>query len=254
MLTTLFALICGVVATVVVGVMIVPLVSITRSERLYEVLEGLWAALVLRSSRVRVLVEGVESIDRDRSYVFIVNHMSLYDIPTLIHALPGHAKILAKKELFGIPIFGSVLRTGGHIRVDRYDRRSALDSYKAAQRALKRGNSIIVFAEGTRSRDGAIGDFKKGGFVMAIKSGTPIVPVTISGSYEIMQKGRLRLKPGTVRIRLFEPIPTADLAYGNRDELVSKVRDIIVGEYEKRQRTDPDHRSAAGPRGALNRS
>jgi 1-acyl-sn-glycerol-3-phosphate acyltransferase len=140
---------------------------------------------------------------------------------------------MAKKELFKIPIFGWSLYASGTIRIDRSNRERAIQSMNNALDRIKRGVSVVVFPEGTRSEDGKIRDFKKGGFVLAIKGGITIVPISISGSRFILRKNSLRFHPGNIKIVISDPIQTKNYGYQERRKLSDKVRKIIIDNYDE---------------------
>jgi 1-acyl-sn-glycerol-3-phosphate acyltransferase len=160
------------------------------------------------------------------------NHQSNFDIPVLLGHLTVQFRWLAKKELFKIPIFGHAMRNVGYISIDRSDRQSAFESLKVAAEKIKSGVSVLIFPEGTRSRDGKIRPFKKGGFVMAIDSGVPIVPVVITGTRSIMPKGRFRVYPGHVSMVIHKPIETSIYTPETKDGLMEKVRRVICDNFE----------------------
>jgi 1-acyl-sn-glycerol-3-phosphate acyltransferase len=139
---------------------------------------------------------------------------------------------LAKKELFRIPILGPAMRMHGFVPVDRQNRERAVQAVEEAVVKLREGRSFIAFPEGTRSRDGRLQLFKKGVFVMAIKAAAPIVPVSVSGSSRIMQKGKAAIQPGTVRITVHEAISTEGLTIDDRDALSRQVRKAIMNGLE----------------------
>jgi 1-acyl-sn-glycerol-3-phosphate acyltransferase len=239
MIFTLFALTIILLSTAVLGALGILFVLLLRSERMFERIERLWVEIVLKASRVRVHVEGKENLVEGNAYIFISNHLSYYDIPVLVHSVPGSLKILTKKELFRVPIFGTAIKLGGHIRVDRFNRREAIKSVESARSVIARGKSVLVFAEGTRSVDGNIGSFKKGGIMLALKTGAPIVPVTIFGSNTILGKDSWRLHPGTVRVQLSPPFNSDNYDISERDDLLRRIRETIVESYESfRQTTD----------------
>jgi 1-acyl-sn-glycerol-3-phosphate acyltransferase len=135
-------------------------------------------------------------------------------------------------ELFKIPIFGRAMRKAGYISIDRYHRESAFESLKVAANKIKGGVSVLIFPEGTRSRDGNIRPFKKGGFVMAIDSGVPIVPVVITGTRAIMPKGKFRVYPGHVRMVIHQPIGTSTYTRETKEALMESVRRVICEKFE----------------------
>ncbi len=182
---------------------------------------GLWLA------RIRVEVFGRENILRGRACVFMANHTSNVDPPALVPLLPRVA-ILGKKEFFRIPILNIAMRMAGFIPLDRSNREAAIASAEGAVEGLKSGLPYLIYPEGTRSRGGVLGVFKKGPFVLAIKAGVPIVPITIEGAEKCMAKGEMALRPGTVRITFHPPVETSGHRFEDRNELAQKVREIIA--------------------------
>jgi 1-acyl-sn-glycerol-3-phosphate acyltransferase len=162
----------------------------------------------------------------------MANHQSNFDIPVLLGHLKVQFRWLAKVELFKIPVFGRAMRKAGYISIDRYHRESAFNSLKVAASKIKSGVSVLIFPEGTRSRDGKIRPFKKGGFVMAIDSGVPIVPVVITGTRAIMPKGRFRVYPGDVSMAIHKPIGTSTYTRETKEALMEKVRRVICDDFE----------------------
>jgi 1-acyl-sn-glycerol-3-phosphate acyltransferase len=181
----------------------------------------------LRAARVEVRVEGLGGLAADRSYVFMANHHSHFDVLALLHALPFDLRAVAKKELAYVPVFGWALAAAGFIFVDRSSRDRAIDSLRRAAEVLRAGRSILVFAEGTRSPDGSLLPFKKGGFMMALECGAEVVPVAVIGSREVLAKHSLRVRPGTIRVRVMPPIGTAGRGIVARDALMAEVRAAI---------------------------
>jgi 1-acyl-sn-glycerol-3-phosphate acyltransferase len=160
--------------------------------------------------------------------VYASNHESWFDIPALVTTLPGSVRFLAKKELSKVPLFGHAMRIAGHITVDRRNLESAHQAYEDAARSIRGGISAMVFAEGTRTRDGRLRTFKKGPFVLAIAAQAPVVPVYVEGGYAILRRGNLRPHPGTMTVHIGVPIPTVGLTYEDRDALSTKVRTAIL--------------------------
>ncbi len=187
----------------------------------------LGARLALWLAGVKLEVQGRERIPRGRPVVFMANHQSNCDPPALLVVLPS-VLVLVKKEFFRVPIMGSAMRLVGFIRVDRKNREQALDAVERGVLALEAGRSFLVYPEGTRSLDGRLQKFKKGVFVMAVKAGAPIVPISVSGSNKIMPKGKFVMRPGRVRITFHESIPTEGLTTEDRDVIIERVRQAIL--------------------------
>jgi 1-acyl-sn-glycerol-3-phosphate acyltransferase len=180
---------------------------------------------------VRVRIRGAELVAGGGPYVFTPNHQAHIDIAALLGHLPGNNCFAAKKELFDEPVLGSVMRTLGMLPVDRDDPMKSID---VLNRAVADGDSIIIFPEGTRSRDGRLLPFKKGAFVAAIEMGRPIVPVAIKGTHRVMPRGGyLSIHPGDVEIVVKPPISTSALAYEDRERLRDAVREIIAEELAR---------------------
>jgi 1-acyl-sn-glycerol-3-phosphate acyltransferase len=167
----------------------------------------LWAWSILKAAGVRLTVRGLERLDPGRHYIFIANHQSYLDIPVLVQSLPQfQLRWIAKKELGYIPLFGWALWASGHILVDRSDRASAMTSLRRARERIAAGVSVVIFPEGTRSSGGQVMPFKRGGFLLAAQSKTPIVPVTINGSWKILARDDWRLKSGEIEVVVDAPI------------------------------------------------
>jgi len=178
----------------------------------------------------------MKNIDPSKSYIYMANHQSNFDIPVLLAHLPVQFRWLAKAELFKIPLFGLAMKRVGYISIDRGDFRSAVKSLKKAADTIRKGTSVVIFPEGTRSLDGKIHDFKKGGFIMAIDSQVPIVPVVIHGTRAIMPKANLRIWTNNrVLIEVKKPIPTSDFTRKRKDMLMAHVRKSICESFEKQE-------------------
>jgi 1-acyl-sn-glycerol-3-phosphate acyltransferase len=202
-------------------------IPLPRGGRVFYFWASLWSRLLLLTSGVRWRVERLAPLDPRRAYVFLCNHQSLYDIPVLLVSLPLPARFMAKRELFSIPLFGWALRYGGFIPVDRGAARGARESFRAATARLARGRSVLLFPEETRSRDGRLLPFKRGGFLLAQKAGLPVVPVGIRGTLGVRTRDSYRIHPGRVLVRYGAPI---EPGVGRRatGELVDRVRAAIA--------------------------
>jgi 1-acyl-sn-glycerol-3-phosphate acyltransferase len=199
-----------------------------RKGGLYDRAARGWGSWLAALNGLTLRVEGLERIPTDRSYVYISNHVSFADMWALCALIPDSMRFVAKKELFDIPLFGHALKAARHIRIDRKNLQAAFSAYEEAGKAIQDGISAIVFAEGTRSRNGKLQPFKKGPFVLAIASKVEVVPVWIEGTYEAIPPGGWYVRPGVVTLRFGTPVPTAGLNYDDRDELTDQVHDQIV--------------------------
>lgn len=172
----------------------------------YGFFSRFWGRTGLALAGIRVTVKGGERLPAG-PVIVMSNHQSNFDILTLQGHFPRHLSWMAKQELFRIPVFGHSMRRGGYIPLDRSDGRKALKSIDEAAQQIRNGSSVIIFPEGTRTRDGKLLPFKRGGFMLAARAGVPVVPVTLDGTFEINPGGTLKLYPGRrVEIRIGEPI------------------------------------------------
>jgi 1-acyl-sn-glycerol-3-phosphate acyltransferase len=179
-------------------------------------------------SGVRVAIQGREHIAPGATYVFLSNHQGNFDAPVMFHAIPRDAKALIKKEIMRLPVLSLVLKQVRFVPIERMNPKDAHLGIEIGARMLAEGESFIAFPEGTRSRDGKIGEFKKGVFLMAIKSQVPIIPVTICGSSEIQPPGSYAIRPGKIKVIFHQPIATAGMGPEDRNRLVQLTRDAIA--------------------------
>jgi len=232
-LRALFLILTAAVCTAVLGPMALASCFLDRSWRWFSFFQSLWGEWLLRTNGIRLRVDGMENLKKDQSYILISNHASILDIPALISAAPFPVRFLAKKSLLWFPIFGWVLYFSGHILIDRQSAQSALRSLKKAPSLLKKGISIIVFPEGTRSPDGEVKEFKRGAFLLAQYSKFLVVPISISGTYDMLPRHGWCFWPGTINIRMGEPIPTRDLSHQKSKDLMRRVRETIIENLKK---------------------
>ncbi len=177
-----------------------------RRGRLFHGLARFWARTVLAICRVRVKLRGVEHLERGQSYVYVSNHASMFDIPAIVASVPDQIRIVYKKELEVIPLFGWGLKWGHYIGIDRGRSSKAARSIEEAIEKIRNGQSLLLYAEGTRTLDGKLQPFKRGAFNIAVRAGVPVVPLTVNGSFRIMPKGSIVIHPGNVEIVLDKPI------------------------------------------------
>jgi 1-acyl-sn-glycerol-3-phosphate acyltransferase len=195
-------------------------------DRLYRV--AMWIARAgVRAAGIRVEVRGLELVPAGVSCIFLSNHVSNLDPPVLLPVVPGRTSVLLKKELMKIPLLGTAMGMAKFVPVERGSRRDAAkESVAAAAEALKSGLHMVIFAEGTRSKDGRLAGFKRGPFYLAMETGAPIVPVAISGTQTMMRKGSLAITPGVARVEMLRAIWPKD--FGTREELMVAVRAAMV--------------------------
>ena len=209
MIRTIFVMITVTIMTIIIGLSVIIVGLFNPYSQAVNVLGRLWSRSLLLAGGVKLIVEGLEHIDPGKSYVIMGNHQSHYDVPALFSIVKNLTiRFFTKKELFSIPLFGRAMKSAGMIQIDRSNREKAIDSMNLAVDRIHKGVSLVVFPEGTRSSDGNVHQFKKGGFVIAIKGKISILPVSISGSRFILKKHSSRIKPGTIKIVFSSPINT----------------------------------------------
>lgn len=213
-----------------------PLIAYTYLSRnpktIYKVSRG-GARLGLWLAGVRLRVAGLEKINPLQNYLYMANHQSNVDPPVLLVSAHQDLRALAKKELFKLPILGFAMKMVGFVPVDRKDPDAAKKSVDSAAEILRTSRySFLIFPEGTRSWNGQLLPFKHGVFVLAIKSGVPILPVTVNGSRQVMAKGSPEIRPGTVEVLIHDPIPTSGFSFEDRALLAHRVREIIAADLK----------------------
>jgi len=186
---------------------------------------------MLKATRVKVTIRNREKMRRGAQYVIISNHQSMYDILALVTSLGLQFRWIIKKELRGIPLFGYALYVSRNIFIDRSDSGKAIESIHRGMDRLPPGTSVMFFAEGTRSSGNAIGEFKKGGFIMALEKGFPILPVTVNGSRRVLPGKSLVFNPGTIEVVVGNPIDAADFSRDTLKDLIDQTREVIVRNF-----------------------
>jgi 1-acyl-sn-glycerol-3-phosphate acyltransferase len=190
-----------------------------------------WCRMIAGTVGARVHVHGGEKIKPGTSYVFLSSHQSYMDIPAMLGYLPAQLRIAAKKVLFRIPFMGWHLTRAGHIPIDRSSTHNAVASMQKAADYLHDGICAFIFPEGTRSRDGALHQFKKGGFKLAVQAGVPIVPVTIIGTRRILPPDSIIFRPGPIEMYVDEPISTAGFDENDIEGLMERVWETMAKRY-----------------------
>ena len=220
--------------TLVLGIMVILVAFFSRNGNFPHLIARAWARSILIVACIPVRVEGIDNLKIDGSYILMANHQSNFDIPVLLGCLPVQFRWLAKAELFKIPIFGRGMRGCGYISIDRSNRKSAFRSLAEAAQKIRNGVSVLIFPEGTRSWDGEIQPFKKGGFVLSVDAGVPIIPIIITGTRAVMPKGKLLIRKQTVAMKILAPITTSDYTRKTKDDLMEVVKDTIYNAYKER--------------------
>lgn len=232
MIRTVLVWLTIVVATIILSLLALMVYPLDRSGRRGHALARGWAKAILWASGVKVEIDGLNHLQGRGPYIFMSNHQGAYDIFALASSLPFHFKWLAKKELFAIPILGQGMRLAGYIPIDREGTRETVKEMNEAATKIRNGMSVVLFPEGSRSEEGSLQPFKKGGFSLAIKSKVPIVPIAIRGSREVMAKGRWTVRPGRIRVRIGDPIETRTSTMKDRKGLMDQVYHAISKLFE----------------------
>ncbi len=214
------------VYTIVLGTLSLASMLIDRRGRLAHGCARAWSRWILGTTGVRVDARGLDRVDGDRSYVFVSNHQSIYDIPVLFASIPAQLRIISKASLGAFPVLGWHLRWTGHLLVDR--KRAGAGTLGQVAAMIRRGDSLIVFPEGTRSRDGQVARFKRGLFLLAIEAGVAVVPVAVGGTRHVMLKGRLMTCPGDVSVVVHDPISTDGLTRDDARRLAEQAQGVVA--------------------------
>jgi 1-acyl-sn-glycerol-3-phosphate acyltransferase len=218
--------------TVIWGVVALVLSALDRSGEGVIWVARHWVGWILATCGVKVDAAGLEWIQPGRSYVLMANHQSVFDTAAIVATLPISFRFVAKRELGWIPFFGWALVAGGHVIIDRADRESSVRSLERAAEQVRGGKTVVIFPEGTRSQSGALGEFKSGGFHLALAAQVPIIPVSVSGSSRITPPRSLRIESGRIHVCYGEPIPTAGLGVEDRKPLKDRVRRAIEAGFD----------------------
>jgi 1-acyl-sn-glycerol-3-phosphate acyltransferase len=207
-------------------------IPIDTGGRLFHANARNWARSVLWFCGIQVRIRGIEKVTPDRHYVYVANHASMFDIPSIIAAVPDQIRIVYKKELEKIPLFGWGLKWGSYIGIERSGSRDALKSLDRAAAMIRDGASVLLYAEGTRTMTGLLQPFKRGAFALAVRAGVPVVPLTVNGSFSILRKHSIVVRPGNVELVLSDPINVDQTdSKGSEQELMNRVHAAIEQTY-----------------------
>lgn len=234
---------------IVLVIVITPFILISLLTGLREPLMavGLWSArFSLRVLGIKAEVTGRERLDPQTPYVYMPNHGSFIDGPLIMTLIPGKARVIVKESILKVPIAGMAMRHVGFVPVDRKGAERGKKSIARAAALMKtQGYSFLVFPEGTRTRDGRLGPFRRGGFFLAFETGAPIVPVKMTGTRELMPRGQWYARRGHVKVEFHEPVPVVGFTPETMGSLIEKVRRAISG--EQHPESTPPWTAAPGP-------
>ncbi len=232
MIVTLFKILLLGVAAVPLSMIALLSTPIDRTGRTFHWTARVWSRFILWLFHIRVTCKGTHVIDPAQHYVYISNHASALDIPAVVVGIPDDIRFVLKKELTRIPIWGWALKYGHYISIDRSKARDAMKSLEEAARRMRDGASVILFAEGTRTRDGKLQPFKRGAFTLAAKAGIPIIPVTINHTFGILPRGSLRVQPADIELIFGEVIPVDDSQDREGEQrLMERVHEAVARNY-----------------------
>jgi 1-acyl-sn-glycerol-3-phosphate acyltransferase len=234
MLRTIWAVLVAFFVTIPLASLVLLIAAVRSTSPLIDPVIRFWSRLLLRAAGIRLRAERMETVDRKQRYILVANHYSYFDIPVIIAAVPQPIRFMAKISLFKIPIFGWALGRAGFIPIDRKNRRTAVKSFDLAAERIRKGNTIVVFPEEGRSRNREMRRFQRGGFLLALKSELPILPMAIDGTYDVFRVGAKRITPGPVTIKVGEPIATVGRSVREKEQLAEQSRgqiETMLGVY-----------------------
>jgi 1-acyl-sn-glycerol-3-phosphate acyltransferase len=219
--------------TIIMGLIYIFLSPLDFNGKFFDFMSRNWSKILLFISGVKVKIIGIENINKNQSYIVVSNHQSLFDIPVVIANLPLSVRMIAKKELFWIPVFGWAIYVAGHISIERGSGRKAKRSLeKALEKVRKKKFSIVVYPEGTRSPDGEVKEFGKGAFRLSFESKLPILPVAIKDTRKVLPRDSLGINKGEVKILIGKPIIMENVEKRELNTLKDRVRSEIIKSME----------------------
>ncbi|HLG20824.1 MAG TPA: lysophospholipid acyltransferase family protein [Bdellovibrionota bacterium] len=217
----------GIVATVIGSLLSIFVLVFDRDGRYLHWSMGCWARWCLAIAGLRIEISGLENVKDKGPYVVVANHQGQADILVISAVLPFPFLWVAKKELFRIPLLGFAMKRAGFISLDRSHREKAIQSMGVVAEKVRQGKSVVMFPEGTRSRDGKLQPFKRGAFHLAAETGASILPVMIQGSFDVLPKGSAKIRSRTIKVRFFEPINSGNYGLARKDKLQEEVWGIL---------------------------
>lgn len=233
------------VTTVVLGTVAMVAAFVQPSGGAVMRLARLWSSSAIRAAGLRATIVGLERVPDTGPCIFLANHQSIADIWLTILVVPLSTRIVAKRSLFRIPVFGWALTICGFIPIDRANRTRALQSLARAAESVRRGRSLVMYPEGTRSRDGRLQPFKKGAFHLALQAGVPVIPMSIRGTFHAFPPRTLLVRPGDVEVVVHPAVDTRAYQPANLEGLMTAVRETIASGLEG-PLADADRRAAGG--------
>ncbi len=228
MIKSFFFWILVILYTLLIGSVAILVSFLDRSGKLIPPIYKLWGRLIVRSAGVKVTIENAGRLDSSSPQILMSNHQSFFDVFAMIGYLPVDLRFVAKKSLARIPVFGQAMKAIGTIILDRENHQQAIKSLNQGAQKFSRGISILNFPEGSRSRNGEVGKFKKGGFVLAIKAKVPITPLSVQGGGKILPPDSFRVHSGRMHIVVGEQFDTSKYSLEEKEALIKEVRSTII--------------------------
>lgn len=224
MLRTLWVAFAAVLVTIPCATATIAVAIVSSASPLIDRIIRFWARSLVAAAGIELRTEGAERVEPAQRYILVANHYSYFDIPCIFAAIAQPIRFMAKVSLFRIPIFGWAIGRAGFIPIDRKNRRTAVKSFDLAAQRIRKGNTIVVFPEEGRSRERAMRTFQRGGFLLALKSELPILPIAIDGTYDVYRVGAKRITPAPVTIRVGTPIATVGRTVREKESLAQEAR------------------------------
>tara|TARA_X000001036_G_scaffold136236_1_gene129014 strand:- start:3482 stop:4201 length:720 start_codon:yes stop_codon:yes gene_type:complete len=229
MIKSIFFIINVVFWTFVLGTLAILLGFIDRKGKLISYGIRLWSKILIFFSGVKIKIIGLDNLEKNKNYIFASNHESNFDIPLIFSSLNYHLVSIAKKELKKIPIFGWAMKSGQHIFIDRFNKMNALKSLKLAKKSINSNpRSIIIFPEGTRSFDGKIQQFKKGGISIAYDLDMDVVPIAVCGTRNVLKRGSIFIKPFSIELRIGKPLNIKSWKNKKKEDFANYIHEKVV--------------------------
>ncbi len=224
MLRTYWAALVAFLVTIPAASAVLIVAAFSSNAQTIDAIIRWWARSIVRAAGIDLHGERLETLDPAKRYILVANHYSYFDIPCILAAVPQPIRFMAKVSLFKIPLFGWALARTGFIPIDRKDRRTAVKSFDQAGDRIRRGNTIVIFPEEGRTHERTLRQFQRGAFLLAIKSGLPILPIAVDGTYDVLRVGAKHVTPGRVTVKAGTPIPTEGASVREKEKLADQAR------------------------------
>ncbi len=222
----------GIALTAITALITIAITPFSKSAKWGYYPAIVWARVMCAIAFVRVRIVGRHLYDTKQSYIFVSNHQSAYDIFPIYGYIGSRFVWIMKQEIQKIPLVGKACEAVGHIFIDRSSAIKSKRSMEAAERKLRNGLSVVLFPEGSRTRDGALGRFKRGAFSIAADLHLPVVPITINGAYDVLPAGSCLIKPGRIELIFHQPLDTSELTIDNLNAFIETTRNIIANDLK----------------------